>query len=95
LIKSNYIAFLIKHRDTASKYLKATAKIGILNSIQIKNTRFFVNIKLLSFLKKVIYNIYTEETEKNRHRFQSILKKQKKTFKQIIAFLIKHNYIFN
>ena len=28
------------HRDTASKHLKAMEKIGILNSVQIKNTRF-------------------------------------------------------
>lgn len=40
------------HRDTASKYLKAMEKIGILNSVQIKNTRFYVNIKLFELLQK-------------------------------------------
>lgn len=40
------------HRDTASKHLKAMEKIGILNSVQIKNTRFYVNIKLFELLHK-------------------------------------------
>ena len=40
------------HRDTASKHLKAMEKIGILNSVQIKNTRFYVNIKLFELLQK-------------------------------------------
>jgi Fic family protein len=34
------------HRDTASKHLKSIQEIGILNSVQIKNTRFYVNVKL-------------------------------------------------
>ena len=40
------------HRDTASKHLKAMEKIGILNSLQIKNTRFYVNVKLFELLQK-------------------------------------------
>lgn len=40
------------HRDTASKHLKAVEKIGILNSVQIKNTRFYVNVKLFELLQK-------------------------------------------
>ena len=40
------------HRDTASKHLKAMEKIGILNSVQIKNTRFYVNVKLFELLQK-------------------------------------------
>ena len=40
------------HRDTASKHLKAMEKIGILNSVQIKNTRFYINIKLFELLQK-------------------------------------------
>lgn len=40
------------HRDTASKYLKAMEKISILNSVQIKNTRFYVNVKLFELLQK-------------------------------------------
>ena len=40
------------HRDTASKHLKAMEKIGILNSVQIKNTKFYVNVKLFELLQK-------------------------------------------
>ena len=40
------------HRDTASKHLKAMEKIGILNSVQIKNTRFYVNVKLFELLQR-------------------------------------------
>lgn len=40
------------HRDTASKHLKAIEKIGILNSVQIKNSKFYVNVKLFELLQK-------------------------------------------
>ena len=40
------------HRDTASKHLKAMEKIGILNSVQIKNSKFYVNVKLFELLQK-------------------------------------------
>ncbi|MDY0237275.1 MAG: Fic/DOC family N-terminal domain-containing protein [Campylobacterales bacterium] len=40
------------HRDTASKYLKSMEKIGILNEVQIKNSKFYVNIKLFELLQK-------------------------------------------
>lgn len=40
------------HRDTASKHLKSMEKIGILNSVQIKNTKFYVNVKLFELLQK-------------------------------------------
>ena len=40
------------HRDTASKHLKSIQEIGILNSVQIKNTKFYVNVKLFELLQK-------------------------------------------
>ncbi len=40
------------HRDTASKHLKSMEKIGILNSVQIKNSKFYVNVKLFELLQK-------------------------------------------
>ncbi|HJE03682.1 MAG TPA: Fic family protein [Aliarcobacter thereius] len=40
------------HRDTASKHLKSIEKIGILNSVQIKNTKFYVNVRLFELLQK-------------------------------------------
>ena len=42
------------HRQTASRYLKELEKIGILKSIQIKNSKFFTNTKLFDILKKGI-----------------------------------------
>ena len=49
------IDFLINglqlHRHTASKYLKELEKIGILKSIKIKNSKFFVNIALFERLQ--------------------------------------------
>ena len=41
-------------RQTASKYLKELETLGIVESIQIKNSKFFVNIELFSMLKKSI-----------------------------------------
>lgn len=40
------------HRDTASKHLKSMEKIGILNSVQIKNSKFYVNVKLFELLQR-------------------------------------------
>lgn len=49
------IDFLIEglflHRHTASKYLKELEKLGILKSIKIKNSKFFVNVSLFDRLK--------------------------------------------
>jgi len=42
------------HRQTASRYLKELENIGILESIQIKNSKFFINLKLFNMLKKGI-----------------------------------------
>ncbi len=39
-------------RQTASKYLKELEKLEIVESIQIKNSKFFVNIKLFAMLRK-------------------------------------------
>lgn len=41
-------------RQTASKYLKELELIGILEQVQIKNSKFYVNIKLFARLKKGI-----------------------------------------
>ncbi|MFT5660744.1 MAG: Fic family protein [Sulfurimonas sp.] len=41
-------------RQTASKYLKELENIGIMQSIQIKNSKFFINIKLYAMLQKNI-----------------------------------------
>jgi len=41
-------------RKTASKYLNELEKIGILQNIQIKNSKFFVNKELFDMLKKGI-----------------------------------------
>jgi Fic family protein len=40
------------HRDTASRHLKAIEKIGILKSVKIKNSKYFVNVKLFELLQK-------------------------------------------
>jgi len=40
------------HRETASKYLKAIEKSGILKSVKIKNSKFYVNIELFELFKK-------------------------------------------
>ena len=40
-------------RKTASKYLNELENIGILEIIQIKNSKFFINIELFAMLKKV------------------------------------------
>lgn len=40
------------HRDTASRHLKAIEKVGILKSVKIKNSKYFVNVKLFELLQK-------------------------------------------
>jgi len=39
-------------RKTASKYLKELETIGIIEEIQIQNSKFFINLELFSLLKK-------------------------------------------
>ncbi len=39
-------------RQTASKYLKELESIGVLESIQIKNSKFYINIELFARLQK-------------------------------------------
>jgi len=39
------------HRETASKYLKSIEKSGILKSVKIRNSKFYVNIKLFELLQ--------------------------------------------
>lgn len=41
-------------RQTASKYLKELETLGIVKSIQIKNSKFFVNLELFTMLKKAL-----------------------------------------
>jgi Fic family protein len=41
-------------RQTASKYLIELENMGILENIQIKNSKYFVNIELFAMLKKGI-----------------------------------------
>jgi Fic family protein len=52
------IEFLIDrlnlHRDTASKYLRELEKVGVLKSIKIGRSKFFINIELFDLLKKGI-----------------------------------------
>lgn len=40
------------HRETASKHLKAIEKSGILKGVKIKNSKFYVNVKLFELLQK-------------------------------------------
>jgi len=40
------------HRETASKYLKAIEKSSILKGVKIKNSKFYVNVKLFELLQK-------------------------------------------
>ena len=42
------------HRDTASRYLKEIEGLGILRSVKIKNSKFFINPLLFERLKKGI-----------------------------------------
>ncbi|MFT5835761.1 MAG: Fic family protein [Sulfurimonas sp.] len=42
------------HRDTASKYLRELENIGILKSIKIGRSKFFININLFNMLKEGI-----------------------------------------
>ncbi len=42
------------YRDTASKYLRELEDVGILESIKIGRSKFFVNIELFNILKKGI-----------------------------------------
>ena len=39
------------HRHTASKYLNELEKLGIVQSVKIKNSKFFVNVELFERLK--------------------------------------------
>jgi Fic family protein len=52
------IDFLVEElnisRQTASKHLNELEKIGIMKSIKIKNSKFFINKKLFSRLRKGI-----------------------------------------
>jgi len=41
-------------RQTASKYLKELELIGILEQFKIKNSKFYINVKLFARLKKGI-----------------------------------------
>jgi Fic family protein len=41
-------------RQTASKYLKQLETLGILESIKIKNSKFYINVELFARLKKGI-----------------------------------------
>jgi Fic family protein len=42
------------HRETASKYLKQLETLGIVESIKIKNSKFYINVELFARLKKGI-----------------------------------------
>jgi len=50
------IDFLVEglnlHRDTASRYLKQLETFGILKSIKVKNSKFYINLTLFDRLKK-------------------------------------------
>jgi len=52
------IDFLVEQlgvsRQTASKYLKELETLGVVKSIQIKNSKFFINLELFAMLKKSI-----------------------------------------
>ena len=52
------IEFLVEglglHRETASKYLKELEKLGILETVKIGRSKYFVNIKLFNRLRKGI-----------------------------------------
>ena len=41
-------------RKTASKYLNELEHLGIMKNIQIKNSKYFINIRLFDMLKKEI-----------------------------------------
>ena len=41
-------------RQTASKYLKELETLGIVESLQIKNSKFYVNVELFARLRKGI-----------------------------------------
>jgi len=41
-------------RKTASKYLSELEKIDILKNIQIKNSKYFINVELFDLLRKGI-----------------------------------------
>jgi Fic family protein len=41
-------------RKTASKYLNELKTLGILKTIQIKNSKFFINVDLFEILRKGI-----------------------------------------
>ncbi|MBN2825607.1 MAG: Fic family protein [Campylobacterales bacterium] len=45
---------LLLHRDTASKYLNELEKIGVLKTIKLGRSKYFINIELFEMLKKGI-----------------------------------------
>ena len=55
---NEFIDFLVDGlnitRQTASKYLQELENIGLLESIKIKNSKFYVNVKLFDRLRKGI-----------------------------------------
>ena len=50
------IDFLVKimglHRETASIYLREMEKLGLLNSLKIGRSKYFINTRLFNMLKK-------------------------------------------
>jgi DNA-binding IclR family transcriptional regulator len=62
--KTTKIEFLVDRlnitRKTASKYLNELENIGILENIQIKNSKYFINIELFNLLRKGIYVKFIE-----------------------------------
>ena len=50
------IDFLVKglgiYRDTAGRYLNKLSELGVVEEIKIKNSKFFINVKLFERLQK-------------------------------------------
>ncbi|MDA3909021.1 MAG: Fic family protein, partial [Sulfurimonas sp.] len=42
------------HRETASIYLREMEKLGLLNSLKIGRSKYFINTRLFNMLKKGI-----------------------------------------
>lgn len=58
------VDYLIINRKTAWKYLDELVNIWILELIQIKNTKYFINIKLFNLLKKwYSYQLWVEKVK--------------------------------
>ena len=53
-LKESLINTLNLHRDTASKYLRELENIGILKSIKMGRSKYFINVALFDMLKKGI-----------------------------------------